>query len=272
MNPATAWCDEIDLDPVKRPVAMATRALGDRPWLVADENRGAELALKARLCRDRHAEVFAASPRAAEASEALAAAIEAEGVTLVEAGNLHPLDRAGRSVQEDLCLMERRPSGWYLAAASLCFPSRWRLADKIERHVAAIHGPVTGYDTIAPRVDQLFDRLQSPVWRRNWFVHGDPTLFQPVRPEREAVVPAEEIATGLVVRSERQVLRPVGPSGWLVFTIKTQQIHLGGFLATGERARAFARYLRETSAEVLEHRGLAPAQADQVRLALATNC
>lgn len=250
---------------------MATRALGERPWLIADENHAVELALKAQLCRERHGEVFAADARAAEASEALAAAIEAEGVPLVDAGNLHPLDRAGRSVQEDLCLMERRPGGWYLAAASLCFPSRWRLADKIERHVAAIHGPVTGYDTIASRVDQLFDRLQSPVWRRNWFVHGDPTLFQPVRPEREAVVPAEQIATGLVIRSERQVLRPVGPSGWLVFSIKTQQVPLGRFLASDDRARAFALYLRETPAEVLEHRGLAPLQADQVRLALATN-
>ncbi|MFT4597393.1 MAG: hypothetical protein ACI9TF_001642, partial [Paracrocinitomix sp.] len=44
---AISWFDELVLDPGAHPVAMGTRALGDRPWLVADDRRDAELAIKA---------------------------------------------------------------------------------------------------------------------------------------------------------------------------------------------------------------------------------
>lgn len=41
-----------------------------------------------------------------------------------------PLDLAGRLIQEDLCLMLPQ-NNYCLAAASLCFPSRWRLQEKL---------------------------------------------------------------------------------------------------------------------------------------------
>src|SRR3546814_12081030 len=63
-----------------------------------------------------------------------------------------PLDLAGRLVQEDLCLMTAEGGAWRLAAASLCFPSRWRLADQLGRPMAAIHDPVPGFN----------DRLARP--------------------------------------------------------------------------------------------------------------
>ena len=192
---------------------MGTRALGERPWLVRDERHSDELALKATLCRTRHGEVFAAERGTEPAATEVGGLIEADGARLLEGSGLHPLDQAGRSVQEDLCLMERRASGWHLAAASLCFPARWRLADKIGRHVTEVHAPVAGYEMqLSARVDRLFDRLTSrPVWRRNWFVHANADLFQPDRPAVEPIVAHAEVGTGLVVRSERQTLRVLLP-------------------------------------------------------------
>ncbi len=209
------WFDEIDLDPTRSSLVMGTRALGDRPWLVADAQRDVELALKARLCAERHDEVFAALP-GTEVAGAAAENLVRSGLVQATAprplttsgpgsaatistrpksgdlgpaesprspdldddgmgGGLHPLDRAGRSLQEDLCLLRRRDDGWYLEAASLCFPSRWRLADKIGRHITEVHGPVEGYvDQLASKVDRLFDRLTDrPVMRRNWYIHPD---------------------------------------------------------------------------------------------------
>ncbi len=186
-----SWFDEIDLDPDGAWLRMGTRSLGDRPWLIVDDRRDDELALKHRLLAERHDEVFAAAPDAGQASVEvhglLVDALDQVGVLLLPDSDgvpRHPLDRSGRLVQEDLCLLRPTDGRWVLAAASLCFPSRWRLADKLERPLLAVHGPVAGYgQSLGDRVDSLLARLgEGIVWRRNWFVHPDGALFQPRRP------------------------------------------------------------------------------------------
>jgi dimethylamine monooxygenase subunit A len=341
MHADDAWFDEIDLDPQRSSLAMGTRALGDRQWLVADDQRDVELALKARLCAERHAEVFAALDGAETAGASVEAMVQA---ALVEAavpaepatahpaqatrssvprptasepaksgdlgraegprspdfavarrsggdgsaaprpvggdGELHPLDRAGRSTQEDLCLLRRRDDGWYLEAASLCFPSRWRLADKIGRHITEVHGPVHGYaEHLASKIDLLFDRLTDrPVWRRNWFLYADPALFQPSSPvDGDPIIEAARALEDMVVRSERQTLRrlPDDDRGgrWVLFTIRVQRAQLAAFCGDGShggdrRRVALDRYLDGADPGSLEHRGLTPAQVTEIRSAL----
>lgn len=263
------WFDEIDLDPAASSLAMGTRALGARPWLIADSRREAELALKAELCTHRHDEVFAAGPQATAAGTAALELVRAGGAQIAPVA-AHPLEVAGRSVQEDLCLMERHDDGWHLVAASLCFPSRWRLAHKIGRHVTDVHGPVSGYEAkLARRVDSLFDRLTSnPVWRRNWFIHADGALFQPEAPAVAPVVPAAATGSGLFLRSERQTLRTVLP-GWILFTIRVQQAPLGAFMADAERSGALAGWVAAVSQADAERRGVSVAQREELRRALA---
>ena len=169
------------------------------PWATTDRER--DLVRKAVLLEERHGEVFAAldTPAVGAASlEVLELVLEATGQTVVPA-DLHPLDAAGRLVQEDLCLMVLRDGAPHLDAASLCFPSYWRLADKLGRPMADVHGPVAHYaDELAAKVDTFLQRLrpERPVWRRNWSIHDDPTYFLPDptpaagrRPARRAVAP-----------------------------------------------------------------------------------
>ncbi|MFN3217964.1 MAG: heme-dependent oxidative N-demethylase family protein [Acidimicrobiales bacterium] len=331
MTADDSWFDEIDLDPQRSSLAMGTRALGDRPWLVTDDCRGEELALKASLCAERHAEVFAALDDTETAGATVEAMVQ---LALVEAGvptaptathrpaaaptepaksgglgraegprspdftttdqawggtsasvgrddELHPLDRAGRSTQEDLCLLRRRDDGWYLEAASLCFPSRWRLADKIGRHITEVHGPVHGYaEHLASKIDLLFDRLTDrPVWRRNWFLYADPALFQPSSPvDGDPIIEAARVLEDVVVRSERQTLRrlPDDDCGgrWVLFTIRVQQAPLAAFCGDvtdggDRRLDALDRYLDGADPGSLEHRGLTPGQVAEIRTALA---
>ncbi len=280
-----AWLDEIDLDPSSPWLAMKTRALGERPWLVVDHKRDDELALKARLLAERPSEVFVALAGSDEAGretlELVVAECErlgldrpAKGPTAGSApgpGGVHPLDLAGRLVQEDLCLLAPGPQGWVLAAASLCFPSRWRLADKLGRSQADVHGPVAGYRAnLALRVDRMFDRLGDRiVWRRNWFVHPDPRLFQPDRPvDGDPVIEASRCGAELFLRSERQTLRGLPGSGWILFTIRTQQEPLATFLADGPRRERFARYLTDTAGDQLAHRGIGVDQANELAIAI----
>ncbi len=270
MERASTWLDEIDLRPDAHPIAMGTRALGDRPWLVVDERRDAELALKARLRAERHDEVFAALDGAGPASAEVLALVLAEIGGQADAA-LHPLDDAGAHVQEDLCVLQRIDGSWRLRAASLCFPSRWRLSDKLGRSVTAVHGPVDGYgERLAAKVDRQLDRLgERPVLRRNWFVHPDATLFQPDRPVGgDPVVPAGRALDELHVRSERQTLRRLPASRAVLFTIRVQQATVHHLVADDGRRQAFVRLLDEGDPSVLAHRGLGSRQVAELRRAL----
>ena len=266
---------------------MGTKSLGDRPWLIVDDQRATELAEKHRLLTERHNDVFAV---VGDLDDSDVRNASAELLTLVQHElaamgvetppspfGLHPLDEAGRLVQEDLCLLRRRPADgaegpqrWCLDAASLCFPSRWRLADKLGHPMGAVHGPVDGYDPVLiDRVDRLLDALvDGPpgrvVRRRNWFVHPDASLFQPTRPANEEVIPADRADDELIVRSERQTLRAL-PSGWIVFTIRIQQATLGVALTDPVKREAFTRSLAEASPADLAHRGLSAEQVAALR-------
>jgi hypothetical protein len=183
----------------------------------------------------------------------------------------HPLEEAGRRVQEDLCLLRPDPQGWVLAAASLCFPSRWRLASKMGRPLPAVHAPVAGSRTeLADRVDGMLERLEGQiVWRRNWFVHPDPALFQPDRPAGgDPVVAAERCFDSLHVRSERQTLRRLAGSGWVLFTIRVQHEPLSSLVARPGRREALARFLDTAPSELVDHRGISAAQRGELQRAL----
>lgn len=257
------WIDELDLSTDSPWPAMGTRSLGRRPWLVFDELAETELAVRRTLLDTRPDDVLA-EPDTAGAAVAELFELVKETVPAVAEGR-SPLDRLGRSIQEDLCLLDRGETEWVLRAAVLCFPSRWRLIDKLDRPLTEVHGPTPRYpERLAARVTSLLDRLgDRVVLRRNWFVHPDPTLFQPERPPAgDPVIPAARCADELYVRSERQTLRRLPRSGWTVFTIRIQQQPLGGLLA--RRGAAFGAFLDHADPDLIVHRGISPAQRRQL--------
>jgi len=225
---APSWLDELPLQAGPPWLAMATRNLELGAWLAVDEDRERDLVRKAVLLEERHGEVFAAldTPEVGAASlEVLELVLEATGQPVVPA-DLHPLDAAGRLVQEDLCLMVLRDGGPHLDAATLCFPSYWRLADKLGRPMADVHAPVAHYaDELAAKVDTFLQRMrpERPVWRRNWSIHDDPTYFLPDPTPPRDVDPPD----GLWLRSELQTLRRLTSADVVLFTIRTQQVPLG---------------------------------------------
>lgn len=256
------WLDEVDFDPEGAWLRMGTRRLGSRPWLMPDSRRELELAKKDRLLAARHDEVFAVEPVAYHASVETLELIRSEADGRALPSGIHPLDEAGRLVQEDLCLMAPADGRWNLAGASLCFPTRWRLAEKMGRPLAIVHRPVIGYgDKLANRVDGLLDALDEQiVWRRNWFVLTNPELFQPERRPQEPVIPTENCLAGLYLRSERQTLRKLPGSGFVLFTIRIQQEPLSVVAASGSWSAAMVLFLKGADDELCGHRGVSPGQ------------
>ena len=263
------WLHELDLGITGAPVSMGVRKLGDRPWLFTDKNTGRELMLKAELSNDPTKEVFLAQSGAEDASLNVLSLITEAGVELIKADNLHPLERAGLSVQEDLCLVHRTSNGWILEAASLSFPSLWKLSEKIGRNMAAVHGPVDDYpEFLEKKVNGFFDRLgQDPVWRRNWFIHSDNTLHQPDRSkEGEPIITSNSIGEELFVRSERQTLRALEVSGWILFTIRVQQTPLKNLI--GARHEDFSNWIHNAPESFHRHKALRREQTGEILKAL----
>tara|TARA_R110002012_G_scaffold295307_1_gene491770 strand:- start:427 stop:1344 length:918 start_codon:yes stop_codon:yes gene_type:complete len=230
-------------------MAMGLVALDLKDWIDVDHNRAAELCEKERLLTVQHEAVFGDLPDSAAAQrEVLMLLLDNlerchpglvscdEGtVTVAETGKTyrladfadHALDLAGRLVQEDLCLMTPGEEGYVLHAASLCFPGRWVLAEKLGRPMMGIHEPVSGYaEKLGKPVDRFFTHLKAdkPVARLNWSVMDDPALFQTsghsMTEEKSEITP-ENAGECLWLRVERQTLRRLPQSGDILFTIRT---------------------------------------------------
>ncbi len=155
-----------------------------------------------------------------------------------------PLELAGRLVQEDLCLLGLATGAPVLAAAILCAPSRWRLAEKIGRPLADVHQPVPLYaEKLSAPVDRFMRHLRAGklTQRLNWSVTDDPALFQIAgkhRTERDPSITPDNVATRLFLRVERQTLSRLPESGFMLFTIRVHSYPIARAVtdpATGHR-------------------------------------
>src|SRR3569623_1070726 len=139
---------------------IGLKPLDPADWIDIDDGLPAYLAEKARLWRERPDEVFAAAPDTLEAPRELLGMLvehlplrvpeifrrdgEAMHIApdrMVPLADDPPLLMAARLVQDDLVLLRRGEPGWRLAAASLCFPSSWSLAEKFGRPIHEVQGP-----------------------------------------------------------------------------------------------------------------------------------
>ncbi|MCB1333550.1 MAG: DUF3445 domain-containing protein [Roseivivax sp.] len=214
-----------------------TRPLDFADWLITDEAYAAQMAERARLLREDRNAVLAVLPECAEAAEEtldLALAHLPDGVTVTDGvlqcpdGRSVPIDRSdplgtlGHALQEDFCVMQKQGDEYVLTGAVLCFPSIWRLHEKLGRPMTVIHEPVKSYDgDIARRVARLFDGLNAdrPIWRFNARWHEHAQLFQPWSEVRQRDTADRGAAP--YMRSERQSLLRLPRSGAVLFTIHT---------------------------------------------------
>ncbi len=254
-----------------------------------DGDYAEQMALRRRLLAERPAEVFAALPESAAARRAmleLAAAHLPEhhpqwfaraGSRLVnrltgEEWDLalppcDPLELAGRLVQEDLCLLEPDPAGPRLTAAVLCFPTRWRLGEKLGRAIGGIHAPVPFFaERLAGPVERFMARLKPGrlVERFNWSVLDDPALFQPGghgRTARDPAFTAGNAGEKLWLRVERQTLSRLPGTTAILFTIKILQRPLAAVAADPAVAGRLAEAVRALPEETTLYKSFLPFRA-----------
>jgi hypothetical protein len=265
-------------------MAMDLVAVPEADWFEFDRQYLPEMAEKRRLLATVHRDVFAATPVSdaarAEALDLIVTPLTThhpdwfgrDGTVLRNhltaetwhPGSLDPLELAGRLVQEDLCLIQNGADGPAFTAAVLCFPSRWRLLDKIGKPLSAVHGPVPFYaDRLARPVDRFMRHLKPGhiASRLNWSLLDDPALFQPGgkwRVDSRSEITLANAGERVFLRVERQTLRRLPISGAVLFGIRVHVYPLERVIDGAERAARLAAAVRALPAEVQHYKSLLP--------------
>ncbi|WP_417667700.1 heme-dependent oxidative N-demethylase family protein [Roseibium sp.] len=273
-------------DGSKQPFTVGLEPVSEDAWLEPDEHLCAHLARKAELLETVPQVVFRAEPDTLSAqAETLALVVEhlkahhtkRYDVTMDGMPQPKECDLAGRSgkdpdlmraaslIQEDLVLMRPGDNGYRIAAACLCFPSSWSLAEKFGQSMHDIHEGVPDFNTgrMGKVVGRIFENLQvgQLVGRYNWSIYDDPDLHHP---QAKQLVPQIEGADAnllarLFVRVERQTLRRLAGSGDILFTIKIHHDPLAALErdARGANlAQGLCGQLLALDAEQLAYKGL----------------
>ena len=251
---APAWLDELPLDVGPAVHAMGTRALDPAMWLRPlagdDELCSAKRIVLAEHRSDVVAMLDGSEQPVGRAVEAIAHRI---GVEVVEGS----VEEVAPATAEDLCILSPLDGRWVLVAGVVCFPSMWRLPDKLGLSMARVHEPVPRYvEELEARVDRFLDRLPvgRPAWRRNWFVHDVPDLFLPAPAHGPRPV---DVPDGLWLRSERQTLMRVGEDV-IVFSIRTQQAPLRVVELRPHLARRMGAAVAAWPDDIVRYRGAIP--------------
>jgi hypothetical protein len=265
-------------------MAMDLVTLPESAWFEFDDRYADEMAEKRRLLSTVRNDVFAAMP---ESDDARRETLEVVARTLThhhpdwfgwkgstvsnhlteESWDIRvgdPLDLAGRLVQEDLCIIQNHEEGPVFTAATLCFPSRWRLLDKIGKPLAAVHGPVPLYaDRLRGPVDRFMRHVKPGhiVSRLNWSLLDDPALFQPGgkwRVEASENMTQENAGSRVYLRVERQTLRRLAASGAVLFGIRVHVYPLIQIIDRPERAVELIGAIDALPADVQHYKSLLP--------------
>ena len=247
-------------------LSLGLKVLAPEDWIEIDGRFADEIARKRDLLASKRDTVFLALPGSEVAQADLIETLSGHlvqtfpdrysetpaGIHVAETGvtvspdPAAPLASAAELVQEDILLLQPSPEGHRLIAGLLCFPTRWRLSDKIGRPLDAIHEPVPGYaERLSRQMDRLFSGLTPDrlLWRLNFSLLNSPELHQPAGhndPETGRGMTAENIGEKLWFRVERQTLRLLPRTETTVFTVRIHQARLQDVVTTPERARDLA--------------------------------
>ena len=265
-------------------MAMGLTAASPSAWFEIDDRYPEELTLRRTLLQTQRDEVLVVTPGSEPACQEtlnrLAAHLPAHHPAWFTRNGDHlynhltneiwnlatparpPLELAGRLVQEDLCIIELRHGTPILTAGIACFPSRWRLRDKIGRPLLDVHGPVPFYAEKLSRPVNRFMAMVKPghiAIRYNWSILDDPTLFQlggKFRTDHNERITPQNAGDSLFVRVERQTLTRLPASDAVLFTIRVHVYPLTRITARPEIAARLTEAVRALPPETVHYKSL----------------
>ena len=160
-----------------------------------------------------------------------------------------------------------------LYGGCLCFPSSWRLSDKVGKPIQFIHGPVPKLNqSIGQGIHKFLAALKPGIasLRHNWGLARSPELNQhPDRaiPRLDAGVSADEVW----LRVEHQALVALPKSRGILFGIRVVNHPLSEVKSDSVAAARLCRALETMPEEMARYKGLATARERIMRLLRTDN-
>ena len=249
----------ITLPPIHKLPALnlGLRKCSSEEWLDGDDAfsdglmRKRQLAEKEDLISNQKGEIYACLPDAVEA--------EKEAITTLtehlriyhqfntKAQKFDHLTSVCSHIPEDILIMlptkKNNPdTDWILGAACLCFPSHWRLHDKIGQSITAIHDPVPDFGKVLARpVIKFFTNMQIGrlSQRLNWSVQTEDKLYTPRHNRTKfRAKTADQWGNIIHLRVEKQCFLKLPETGAVIFSIRTSLAPLNRFRKAPEFANA----------------------------------
>lgn len=155
-----------------------------------------------------------------------------------------------------------------LYGGCLCFPSSWRLSEKIGQAIEFIHGPVPGLNAnIGVGIHKFLTNLKpgTASLRHNWGLSRSPEMNH--HPDRallrlDAAVRADEVW----LRVEHQALVALPKSGGILFGIRVVNHPLTEVIADSTAAVRLCRALETMPEEMARYKGFAVARTRIIQL------
>ncbi len=175
----------------------------------------------------------------------------------------------GELLEPDLVLLAPTAGDQFtVAAGCVCFPSSWRLTDKLGQSVAEVHQPVPQLNAaLGSQIDRLIAHLRPGkcVVRANWSVCRQPELNQHLDRNLPGIPPQPTLDQAWL-RREDQCLFTLPRTGGVVFGIRVTHHSWGEFRSVPAAARSVAHALRSMPPDMLEYKRLNAVSDDLARL------
>jgi len=165
----------------------------------------------------------------------------------------------GSTLPPDFVLLARNATGvCRVAAGCVCFPSTWRLHDKLNLTIAEVHDVVPGLNAVlSAQIDRLLAGLKpGKSWgRSNWGLSASPERNQ--HPDRDISAPdADAPPNALWLRREDQLLAALPDGQGLVFGIRIEHIPIATILQSPRWSQRLARGLATLTPGMIDYKRL----------------
>lgn len=256
----------LDGKPVPFRWRLGLRPLDLADWLQVTDHYDHEVALKHRYSDEFPDTTLrfldGIEPEGHEVLEAIVAHLRAHDPTrfghlTADPAGRHPLDVAGRLVQEDLVLLVEREQGLVCGGGSVCFPNRWDLNSKVGATMAEVHAPVAQLNAqLESPIDRFMERLEpdKSFWRLGYSLIDTDELYQATdgtaAPSSGDVPPA-----GWWLRVERETLRRFPRTRCILFTIHSYLTRLSDLAGTDD-GRQLATAIEAMPDDVLDYKSI----------------
>ena len=257
---------------------MGVKPLNLEQWLLVDQERDTDLEEIGQLIDAHRDEIIYCQPNAIQVCEELATEVlqhlrQIPGFASIDLDkhSLSLIEAIRRIIQEDICVLEKRPSGWTMTACAVAIPTQWDVASKFGKTLDTIHEPVPRYDIdLSQAMSTFFDRLrpEKPVWRANRTLTDDPSLR--LEPERRHQplhddVTVENVADQVWLRVEYQTLRRLVRSDAIIFTIRILRQSIRSVAAHPEVLAEVLRSVSRLPADVRNYKDSTARHAEMIK-------